>query len=148
VAQTIAGADAVLSTLGQRRWGTTVCTDAMRTVLPVMAAHDVRRLIAVSNYGTADSRHRGFYCTTVWITISSIMRDKERMEELIRASDTDWTIVRPAALTGTPRTARYRTGSDLRLTFASKVAYADLADFMLTQLTRDIHLHQAVAIGP
>jgi hypothetical protein len=32
------------------------------------------------------------------------MHDKEGMAELIRASDTDWIIVRPAILTGGPRT--------------------------------------------
>jgi putative NADH-flavin reductase len=148
VAQAVTGADAVLSALGQRRWGTTVCTDAMRTVLPAMAAHKVGRLIAISNYGVADSRHRGLYVTTVWITIRSIMRDKERMEELIRASDTDWTIVRPAALTDGPPTTRYRTGTDLRLKFTSKVACADVADFMLAQLTRNDYLRETVAIGP
>ncbi|GAA2781667.1 SDR family oxidoreductase [Kitasatospora sp. CM 4170] len=148
VARTVAGADAVISALGQRRWGTTVCTDAMRTVLPAMAAHGVRRLVALSNYGTADSRRPGVYATTVWIAIRSIMRDKERMEELIRGGDTEWTIVRPAALTDGPRTARYRTGTDLRLTFRSRVTYADVADFMLAQLDTDEYVHRAVAIGP
>ncbi|MFF4012327.1 NAD(P)-dependent oxidoreductase [Streptomyces sp. NPDC001717] len=148
VARTVAGADAVISALGQRRWGTTVCADAMRTVLPAMAAHDVRRLIALGNHGTGDSRHPGIYTTAVWIAIRSIMRDKERMERLIRAGDTAWTIVRPAALTEGPRTARYRTGADLRLTFASKVAFADVADFMLAQLTTDEHVREALSIGP
>ncbi|MFJ8018346.1 NAD(P)-dependent oxidoreductase [Streptomyces sp. NPDC096339] len=148
VARTIAGADAVISALGRRRWGTTVCADAMRTVLPAMAAHDVRRLIALGNYGTADSRHPGIYTATVWIAIRSIMRDKERMERLIRAGGTAWTIVRPAALTEGPLTARYRTGTDLRLTFASKVAFADVAHFMLAQLTTEEHVREAVAIGP
>lgn len=148
VARTIAGADAVISALGQRRWGTTVCTDAMRTVLPAMAAHGVRRLIALSNYGTADSRHPGVYTATVWTAIRSIMRDKERMEQLIRAGDTAWTVVRPAALAEGPRTGNYRTGTGLRLTFTSKVAFADVADFMLAQLTADQYVREAVAIAP
>ncbi|MFD8631180.1 NAD(P)-dependent oxidoreductase [Streptomyces sp. NPDC059533] len=148
VARTIEGADAVLSALGQRRWGTTVCADAMRTVLPAMAAHGVRRLIALGNHGTAGSRHPGIYTATVWIAIGSIVRDKERMERLIRAGDTAWTIVRPAALTEGRRTGRYATGTDLRLTFASKVTFADVADCMLAQLITDEHVHKAVSIGP
>ncbi|WP_261560577.1 NAD(P)-dependent oxidoreductase [Frankia tisae] len=61
VKQVIAGSDAVLSALGQRRWGSTVCTDGMRTILPAMQAHGVARLIAFSGYGVADSRHRNLY---------------------------------------------------------------------------------------
>jgi putative NADH-flavin reductase len=146
VKQVVAGSEAVLSALGQRRWGSTVCTDGMRTILPAMDAHGVRRLVAVSGYGVADSRHRNLYVTVTRVAIRSLMRDKEGMEELIRASGTAWTIVRPAVLTDGPPTGSYRTGSDLRLTFASKVSFADVADFMLAQLTQDAFVHRAVSI--
>ncbi len=146
VKQVIAGSDAVLSALGQRRWGSTVCTDGMRTILPAMQAHGVERLIAVSGYGVADSRHRNLYVAIARVAIRSLMRDKEGMEELIRASATTWTIVRPALLTGGPHTGRYRTGADLRLTITSKISYADVADFMLAQLTRNDYACRAAAI--
>jgi putative NADH-flavin reductase len=74
------------------------------------------------------------------------MRDKEKMEELVRASDTNWTLARPAILIDGPHTRHYRTGTDLRLTIRSKISYADVADFMLTQLTSDVFLRQAVAV--
>ncbi|MCM3883187.1 NAD(P)-dependent oxidoreductase [Frankia sp. R82] len=146
VKHVVAGSDAVLSALGQRRWGSTVCTEGMRTILAAMDVHSVHRLVAVSGYGVADSRHRTLYVAITRIAIRSLMQDKEGMEELIRASDTAWTVVRPAVLTGGSHTGHYRTGIDLRLTFASKVSYADVADFMLTQLTHDTHLRHAVAI--
>jgi putative NADH-flavin reductase len=147
VSQVIAGTDAVLSALGQRRWATTICTDGMRTILPAMSAHGVRRLLAVSVYGVADSRHRGsLYAAIAWVAIRSLMHDKEGMEELIRASDTDWTIVRPAILTGGPHTGHYRAGPALRLSVRSTISYADLAGFMLSQLAGDHAARQAVAI--
>ncbi|MBL7491879.1 SDR family oxidoreductase [Frankia sp. AgB1.9] len=146
VKQVVAGSDAVLSALGQRRWRTTVCTDGMRTILPAMKAHGVHRLIAVSGYGVADSRHRNLYVTLARIAIRSLMQDKEGMEARIKASETDWTIVRPAILTDGPHTGHYRAGSDLRLTIRSKISYADVADFMLAQLARDDLVGQAVAI--
>ncbi len=146
VNQVIAGSNAVLSALGQRRWGSTVCTDGMRTVLPAMNAQGVRRLVAISGYGVADSRHRNLYVTIARVAIRSLMRDKEGMETLIRASETAWTIVRPAILTDGPRTGRYRTDSDLHLTITSKVSFADVADFMLAQLTEDEFVRRAVAI--
>jgi putative NADH-flavin reductase len=146
VTQTIKGAAAVLSALGQRKWGTTICADAMRNILPAMNAHGVHRLLAVSGYGVGDSRHRNLYVATVWLTIRSLMRDKEQMEALIRSSDTEWTIIRPAVLSSTSHTGRYRTGTDLRLNWTSKVSVADLADFMLSQLAPGSPLRQTVAI--
>jgi putative NADH-flavin reductase len=68
------------------------------------------------------------------------------MEELIRASDTAWTVIRPAVLAQGDHTGRYHAGTDLRLSFSSRISFADLADFMLSQLTRDDLVHQAVAI--
>jgi putative NADH-flavin reductase len=146
VRETIAGSDAVLSALGQRRWGTTVCTDGMGGILAAMGAHDARRLVAVSGYGVGDSRHRGLYVALARVMIASLMRDKEGMERLIRASGTAWTIVRPAIITGDRHTGRYRAGTDLRLGVTDRISRADLADFMLSHLTRDDFLRQAVAI--
>lgn len=147
VQETVTGADAVLSALGQRRLrGVTVCADGMRAILPAMRANGVSRLLAISSYGVGDSRHHGLYDTGLWLVITSIMRDKERMEELIRGSETQWTIIRPAALTGGPHTGAYRTGTDLHLGLGSRVSHADVADFMLSQLTRDDRVHQAVTI--
>lgn len=146
VQDTVVGADAVLSALGQRRWRTTVCTDGMRNILAAMNAHGVRRLLAVSGYGVGDSRHRNLYTASMWIMLRPIMKDKTQMEELIQASDTDWTLVRPAVITEGPHTGRYRTGPDLHLGYTSKISYADLADFMLSHLTQEDLIRQAVAI--
>ena len=82
----------------------------------------------------------------MWIMLRSIMRDKTQMEELIRASDTEWTLVRPAVITEGTHTRRYRTGPDLHLGYTSKISYADLADFMLSHITREDLMRQAVAI--
>ncbi|WP_261567893.1 NAD(P)-dependent oxidoreductase [Frankia gtarii] len=146
VKEVVAGSDAVLSALGQRGVRSTVCTDGMRTILPAMDAHGVHRLVAVSCYGVADSRRRDLYNAIAWVAIRSLMRDKEGMEELLRASDTAWTVVRPAILTGGEHTGQYRTGTELLLTVTSRVSHADVADFMLAQLTSDTLVRRAVAI--
>jgi uncharacterized protein YbjT (DUF2867 family) len=76
------------------------------------------------------------------------MRDKEAMEELIRASAADWTIVRPVILTNGALTGAYRTGTTLRLTPASRISRADVAHFMLGALADQQSVHCALAIGP
>lgn len=148
VKQAITGCGAVLSALGQRSLRkVTVCADGMRTILPAMSALGVRRLVAVSGYGVADSRGN-LYSAIARIAISAIMRDKEAMEELIRTSAADWTIVRPAILTNGGLTGAYRTGSTLRLTPVSRISRADVAHFMLSTLSDQGSLRRAVAIGP
>ncbi|MEW5957587.1 MAG: NAD(P)H-binding protein, partial [Chloroflexota bacterium] len=60
----------------------------------------------------------------------------------------DWTIVRPAAFTNGARTSVYRHGfsaTDKRLKL--KISRADVADFMLKQLTDDTYLHQTPGLS-
>jgi len=147
VAGVIAGQDAVVSTLGPNHHGpVSLCTEAIAAILPAMARHEVRRLIVLSAYGAADSHHRNLYNRLLWLLQREKMLDKERMEALIRQSDTAWTIVRPAALSNGPRTGRYRLGADLRMRVTATIARADLADGLLRQLTDTTYLRQTPAI--
>lgn len=134
VAQVVANQDAVISALGTNDKGpVTVCTDGVRAILAAMNTEVVRRLVVVSAHGAAESRDRSLYVLAVWAALKNKMRDKESMEALIRASDVDWTIVRPPALTNGPRTASYRTGTDLKIRIASRISRADLADFLIKE---------------
>jgi uncharacterized protein YbjT (DUF2867 family) len=103
-------------------------------------------LVVVSAHGAAESRDRSLYSLVLWALIGHKMRDKESMEALIRASDTDWTIVRPPALKNTAPTGRYRTGADLRIRLTSSVPRADLADFLVREAVHPGHVHQALGI--
>ncbi|MFG1991616.1 NAD(P)H-binding protein [Actinoplanes sp. NPDC048988] len=104
----------------------------MRTVLSAAAGNGPRRLIVLSNCGVADSRRRTAYVAVSWLIERAALNDKEQMEVFIR--DTAWTIVRASVLTTGPRTGRYRTGTDLRLSFTARVSRPDLAEFLLTEL--------------
>jgi hypothetical protein len=123
-----------------------VCTEGIRTVLSASAGNGPRRFIILSNYGVPDSRHRTAYVATSWLLERAVLHDKEKMEALVHASDTDWTVVRAPVLTNGPRTGRYRTGADLRLSFTAKVSRADLAEFMLAELRDNAYLRRAVAL--
>ncbi|GAA4670841.1 NAD(P)-dependent oxidoreductase [Phytohabitans rumicis] len=147
VKQAIVGTDAVLFAAGQSLTAkTSVCTDAMRTIIPAMDASGVRRLVAISLYGTGDSRRTSPFVVISRLASGALVRDKEGMEALIAASDTDWTIFRPAVLKDAPHTGHYRTGHDLKLGFLSRMPYADLADAMLAQVTGAGHIRQAISI--
>jgi uncharacterized protein YbjT (DUF2867 family) len=74
------------------------------------------------------------------------MEDKERQEALVKASDLDWTIVRPGGLTDSPATGNYKSGLDPEIG-AGQVSRADVAAFVLKQLTDLTYLHKAPAIS-
>ena len=62
-------------------------------------------------------------------------------EQIIQRSGLDWVIVRPAMLTNTSRTGVYRVGTPLQGR-ASQISRADVADFLLKQLSENTYLHK------
>ncbi|WP_167758080.1 NAD(P)H-binding protein [Microbacterium sp. dk485] len=128
------GVDVVISALGGSETGvTTVCTDAMHTLVPTMTAAAVPRLIVVSAHGARESHDRSLYARAVWSRVGEKMADKETMEPLIAASGLEWTIVRPPMLRDSPATGRYRTGEDLPIRLWHFIGRADLADFLVRE---------------
>jgi uncharacterized protein YbjT (DUF2867 family) len=148
VAGVVQGHDAVVSALGTHEKGPVrVCADGIDAILGAMTRAGVRRLIAVSAHGAADSRDRSLYCLALWAALSHKMRDKEQMEQAIQASGTDWTIVRAAALNDKPYTGRYRTGTDLKIRLTSAVGRADLGDFLVRESTEPSYAGQLPRIA-
>jgi putative NADH-flavin reductase len=145
VAEIVAGQDAVVSALGITRGPpSTVCTDGVANIVAAMTARGVRRLVVVSAFGAADSRDRSQYSRLVWLAKRANMQDKETMEQVVRSSSLDWTIVRPPALGNGQASGAYETSADLRMRVTSRVNRADLADFML----REVHRPTFVGAAP
>jgi len=142
VTRAIAGQNAVVSALGTNAKGpVSVCTNGIASILAGMARTGVRRLVAVSAHGAAETHDRSPYSLILWATVADKMRDKEAMEELIQAADVDWTIVRPPALHDSPATGRYRTGPHLRIGLRSRISRADLAGFVLNEAAEGNYVH-------
>ena len=100
------------------------------------------KLIAVTGIGAGDSKgHGGFLYDSIFkpLFLRTIYEDKDREEEIIRASATDWLIVRPAGLTNGPRTGRYRILTDLDGIVAVRISRLDVADFILAQISQPTH---------
>jgi len=71
-------------------------------------------------------------------------RDMRRMEELVRGSDVEWTIMRPSGLFDAPGITRYELHQDQAPgIFTSR---ADLAASMLEQATQTWYVRKAVAV--
>jgi putative NADH-flavin reductase len=148
VARAIEGQDAVVSALGVRPWRhRDVCSEGVRHILDGMRAHGVGRLVVVSAIGVGDSRE-GLGALARGLVLPLLRRglaDKARMEEIVRASDVAWTIVRPSLLThGAPR-GRWRVARGAIP--GGFITRSDLAAFCLVQLGTDEYLHQLPTVG-
>jgi putative NADH-flavin reductase len=135
----IAEQDVVCWTLGIKpTWKpVTIFSEGTEHLLRAMKDANVSRLICVTGIGAGDSRgHGGFFYDRIInpILLRTIYEDKDRQEELIRASDLDWTIVRPGFLTNGPLTQSYRVLTDLTGVRARKISRADVAHFILENI--------------
>jgi putative NADH-flavin reductase len=147
VAEAVAGQDAVLFAIGINRRSTmTVCADATRNIIAAMNEHHVRRFVVLSAYGASETKDTALYSKVLRSLIGKRVLDKDRQEELVRASGLDWVLVRPPLLTNGARRGRYRAGFDIPVKLFSSVSRADVAEFMLRQLTDDAYLRQAPTI--
>jgi len=139
--------DAVICVLGARPTLRTVTLFSKGTthLLASMAAHGVRRLICVTGIGCGDSRgHGGFVYDRIvlpWL-LRTMYDDKNRQEALIRASDLEWTIVRPGFLTDGPATGNFRAIIDLDGQRAGWISRADVAMFLVRQLVDSRYIHE------
>jgi putative NADH-flavin reductase len=147
------GQDAVLCAIGSTTNvpGTRVLSDGTANIVAGMRAAGVRRLVLETTLGIADSRAQApffFFYVLVPLLFRHVFVDKHRQEDVVRASGLDWVIVRAARLTNGARTGRYRVGTQLSVSrFTAHVSRADVADFMLKQVSDPSWLGQAPAIS-
>ncbi|WP_296703057.1 NAD(P)-dependent oxidoreductase [Thiocapsa sp. UBA6158] len=143
----VQGSDAVICVLGSGVGVEPVEAQGTQRVLEAMQANGVRRLIAVTSLGVGDSREQvgADFQQAMDTVLQPIIAAKTEQERLIRASGLDWTIVRPGGLGDGPRTGDYRSGTDPSL-MAGLVSRADVAEFVLRQLTDASYLHQCPAV--
>jgi putative NADH-flavin reductase len=146
----VAGQDAVLSALGTRSpRPTTLFSESTHNLIGAMDKHGVRRLVCITGVGVGDSKgHVGFLYDRIIrpFVVKNIYEDKERQEEAIKQSDLEWVIVRPAQLTDEPAKGKYGVYLGGRYT-AKKISRADVAAFMLAQLTDDTYVRKTPVIS-
>jgi putative NADH-flavin reductase len=143
VSAVIAGHDAVLSGLGARNLGKSdVLEVGVRNILAGMAAHGVRRIIVLGASGIREDavQHQGAGTRLFLKLISATVlkepfRSQREQERQLEASPMDYTVVRPPRLLNGPFTGQYRVQEDGLPPGGVTINRADVADFMLRQLT-------------
>ncbi|MGY2736582.1 NAD(P)-dependent oxidoreductase [Sphingomonas sp. UYP23] len=145
------GCDAVVCALGTGMGfrKVSLLTEVTRALVPAMTRRGVRRLVCISALGVGDSRgHGGFVFDRLFqpLLLNQSYKDKTQQEAAIRASSLDWVIVRPAMLTDDPAQGSVRAVIDLAGINGGKIARADVARFVVDQLTTDTCLRRTPVI--
>ena len=139
VQRAIPGHDVVISALGTRG-GPAVLPEGTRNILEAMASHGVRRSLWVSSFGAGDSlQQMGWLSQTLIVKglLRQAIQEKNAQEQIILASGGDWIIARPGGLTDGPLTGTYRVTGPGDKVGRPSISRADVADFMLKNLTDD-----------
>ena len=156
-ARAVEGADAVAWTVGDLsdfgpaflRRRVTLYSGGTHVLIAAMGRAGARRLVAVTGVGAGDSRRSGGWLDA-WVLLpllrGAIYADKDRQEALVRASDTDWTILRPGFLTNGPATGTSRALIDVAGVRAGRISRAEVARGMLACLTEGRHLREVVLL--
>jgi putative NADH-flavin reductase len=161
----VAGADAVLSGVGPRPMAKAgVAEHGTQAIVAAMQATGVRRIIVVSAapISTMPSPGRphppsrdpgeGFFMRNLGTPLfQTVLRERYTdlalMEDVLRASDLDWTIFRPPRLTNGRLTGAYRTAIGRNLKAGNVISRADVAHAMLTALGRQETIREEIGIA-
>ncbi len=150
VAETLASADAVLSALGPRGARTPhLLATAAAATTQAMAKTGTHRLIGVSAAGAfikEDPEAGGLVKLILPRLFAQQFADTRAMEQVIRASRLDWTLVRPTRLVSTPARGAYRIRPDYPPPGLTKISRADVAQFMIKALLDASYVRESPAI--
>lgn len=150
VQEAMHGHEAVLCTLGDGKVGK-IRAEGTKNIVAAMNDLGLKRLICQSTIGAGDSFQN---LNFVWryimfgFLLKRVLPDHNRQEQFVQHSTLDYTIVRPSALTDGAITGNYKIGfaKDLR-NLSLKINRADVADFVLRQLTTSTYIKQSVCIS-
>ncbi len=139
LAEVVRDADAVVSTLGVPFSTRPIDTYSVgiRNIVDAMRSTGVRRLVVVSSTGAYHYPNRVDAPLSLRVFEPVITRtigrttydDQRRMEDIVRASGLDWTVVRPSGLFDLPAATNYVAGEVNPV--GGFTARIDLADYMV-----------------
>jgi uncharacterized protein YbjT (DUF2867 family) len=148
----VAGCDAVLHCLGIGGRGdgrpTTLVSESVALLLPIMRARGVKRLVVMSNLGAGGSgpwwmRKLAIPLLVRWL--APIVEDKDRMEAILQASDVEWIAPRfPEIVEGPAKPLRTSAGGR---GIGFKITTGSCASFMLDHLADSPHLRAAPSVS-
>ncbi len=120
-------------------------SEATDVLIAEMQDAGVRRLLAVTGFGTGDSYAR--VSSAERIAFQAIMgrayADKDRQERMICESDLDWTVARPGVLTSNRATHRYQALTEPSTWRNGVISRADVAHFLVHAAEDGTYIREA-----
>jgi uncharacterized protein YbjT (DUF2867 family) len=164
VREAVAGNEAVVCVLGSRQPSNPlfprrpgdpngVASGGSENIVAAMKEHGLRRFVCQTAWGVGESRQDPGFAGAFFmnVLVPPLLRDeyadKEAQEKIVSESNLDWVIVRPMLLTNGPWTNDYRADVGLKPGWRPYISRADVADFLLRQLTDDTFVRKRPAIG-
>jgi putative NADH-flavin reductase len=146
VTEAVADHDAVIVCLGSTGLrDTTTLAAGTANIVDAMAGHPGRRLVVISAAGTGDSWAQIPWSSRLMFRtmLRNILADHEAQEAVVARSGADWTVVRAAVLNDKPATGAVTATNE---GCTRSISRADLAAFLVDQLTDDTYSRQAVCV--
>ena len=123
---------------------------AASNIVAGMAKTGAHRLISVSAAGAyvaADQDMPWLVRQLLPRVFARTFADVRRMEQIVRGSDLDWTLVRATRLVNDPAKGDYRVRDDYPPKGGSKIARADVANFIGAALTEGSYIRRSPALA-
>jgi len=148
--EAISGADGCLSALGGASLTkhATEITSGIDRIVSIMEQERVNRFIYLSSVGVGESR--AYMAQPVRFLVCDILlrvpfADHNTNEQRLAKSKLQYTFVRPGSLTDGPKTGNLKHGSEKITTKGNpKISRANVAAFMLEQLTNSSYINKGV----
>ena len=144
VARALAGANAVVSTLGG---GGSVIADSTGAIVAAARKTGVGRVVVLSSFFVQRDRLGAVPRLLTGVVMGSLIKDKSAGEQLLRQSDLDWTIIYASVLKDGPASGSVEVlsvGAKRRI--SDRVSRADVAEWMVQAATNIQFNHRSVGI--
>jgi len=131
---------------------TTLYSRGNANLLQAMSKKGVKRAFFISASAIEISPVLPFYVRLaekyiVQKLLKHMYADIRIMEELIKESNADWTIIRPPQLVDKPISGKYRVAINAFLKNCLKISRADVAHYILSNITSKETYHAVIEIG-
>lgn len=149
VARAMHGMDVVISALNTD--GSTALSESMPLIIQAMEAEGIRRIITIGTAGILQSRLDPdvlrYRSSESRRKTTRAAEEHEKVYNMLRQSDLDWTIVCPTYLPDGERLGNYRTETDFLPEGGSRISVPDTAEFAYSQIKSSEHIRKRVGIA-
>lgn len=155
VDQAVEGSDGVVVALGASpdMQADVVMEKGTQNIMNAMKKHSVKRIIVQSSYAMSGSSEGIEFMKKMGMgeeqiaMMKPVLDDKSKQGDAVVSSGLEYTIVRPLMLNDEGKTGKYRVGENLDVKVGDAISRADVADFMLKDLTENKFIGKTVALA-